>query len=257
MRLTVLGSGSAFSGAGANATYCLDGALLIDCGAPVHVVAPSAGIEVAGIHTVLLTHFHFDHTGQVVMLLGTRALAEDSPPPLRLAGPSGTREYVTRLLQDGYGSQLRGLIERRLGTSTVVLQDGSDTTVEGYRIRARAVVHSTGPSLAYAVTGPDGATVGFSGDSTMCAGLDAVCAMSDLMVVECSGFDGPVPSHLWSGEVLELVARHPTTAFLASHLPERRAVPGTLLAHDGLTLEVNPPGAALPQPPATLERAPA
>ena len=35
MRLTVLGSGSAFSNCGCNAGYLVDGRLLVDCGAPV------------------------------------------------------------------------------------------------------------------------------------------------------------------------------------------------------------------------------
>jgi ribonuclease BN (tRNA processing enzyme) len=120
----------------------------------------------------------------------------------------------------------------------VTLQDGCDVEVAGYRFRAAAVVHSTGPSLAYAITGPDGVTVGFSGDSTLCAGLERVAGMSDLMVVECTGWDGPVPSHLWGGEVRELIARHPGTRFLVSHVVERRSLDGALIAHDRLAIDV-------------------
>lgn len=245
MRLTVIGSGSAFSAEGSNAAYCIDGRLLIDCGAPVHTLARGAGIDLSGISTVLLTHFHFDHAGQVVLFLGARALSDEEPAPLVLAGPPGTREYAMRLLQTGYGAGLHHLIESRLHPGDVVLQDGSDVTVDGYRVRARAVVHSTGPSLAYAVTGPDGATVGFSGDSTDCAGLRAIAAASDLMVCECSSWTGPVPSHLWAGEVAGLVAAHPETTFLLSHLAAPGGIAGALVAHDRLTLDVRPREGAL------------
>lgn len=119
-----------------------------------------------------------------------------------------------------------------------MLGDGDDVTLDGYRIRPHAVVHSTGPSLAYAVTGPDGVTVGFSGDTTDCAGLHRCSEQSDLMVVECTGWDGPVPSHLWAGEVRALVTAHPRTRFVASHLAERRQLGGAIVAHDGLTLDV-------------------
>ena len=239
VRLTVLGSGSAFSGAGANAGYCLDGRLLIDCGSPAHLVLPRAGIAVAGIETVLLTHFHADHTYMLPLLLGARGLGdEERPAPLRLAGPPGTREYVLRILATGYGRHLHDLIVRRLGLDAVVLQDGSDTDVGGYRVRAHAVVHSTGPSLAYAITGPDGATVGFSGDSTLCAGLRRAVAEADLMVCECTGWDAPVGTHMWAGEVRELMAEYPRTTMLLTHLVERRSLAGALVAHDLLTLEV-------------------
>ncbi len=240
MRLTVLGSGSAFSGCGHNSAYCVDGRILVDCGCAVQVQMPRAGLHVGDVSTVLLTHFHADHTYMLPVFLGARALTDDDPAPLQLAGPPGTEEYVRRLMRTGYGATLQGVIRERLRPRAVVLQDGSDTLVDGYRIRAHAVVHSTGPSLAYAITAPDGVTVGFSGDSELCAGLRRCCAQSDLMVCECTSFEGPLASHVWAGEVAELIAAQPGTRFVLSHLSERRPLSGAILAHDLLTLEMAP-----------------
>jgi len=255
MRLTVLGSGSAFSGAGHNACYCLDGRLLVDCGSPAQLLLPQAGGSLAGLDTILLTHFHADHTGMLPVVLGARALAVENPRPLRLAGPPGTREIVERIVGTGYGQHLRSLIIDRLGLETTVLHDGSDVEICGYRVRAHSVTHSTGPSLAYAISDASGATAGFSGDSTMCAGLRRAAAQSHVFVCECTGFDAPVPSHLWWGELQELIAACPDTRFLLSHLTERRRVRGALLVHDLLSLDVEVPGAPLPQPPETLRTA--
>ena len=255
MRLTVLGSGSAFSGAGHNACYCLDGRLLVDCGAPVQLLLPQAGGAVEDLDAVLITHFHADHSSMLPVVLGARALAVDDPRPVRLAGPPGTREYVSRVIQTGYGSHLHGLIMDRLRLDATVLQDGSDVEVCGYRVRAHAVPHSTGPSLAYAVSDAGGATVGFSGDSTLCAGLRRAAAQSHVFVCECTGWDRPVPSHMWWGEVEELIASTPGTRFLLTHLTERRRAPGALLAHDLLSLDVEPPGGPRPEPPETLRAA--
>ena len=238
MRLTVIGSGSAFGAIGANAAYCVDGRMLVDCGAPMTQLLPRAGIDVHAIDMVLVTHFHYDHVAHLPLFLGARALESDAPRPLALAGPPGTFEYVERLLATGYGAQLLEAITRRLKPGSLVLQDGTDVTVEGYRLRAFAVVHSRGPSLAYAITGPDGATVGFSGDTTVCAGLHRAIDASDLFVCECTGWDGPVPTHLWSGEVAELMRLHPRTRFLLSHLAQRGTLAGALVAHDRLTLDV-------------------
>jgi len=172
-------------------------------------------------------------------LLGSRALAHPADHGLIVAGPVGTREYVERLLLDGYGDGIRSLLRERARVSYASLQDGSDVTLAGYRVRAHAVVHSTGPSLAYAISDADGLTAGFSGDSTLCAGLERVIAQCDLMVCECTAWDPSVAGgHLWSGQVEELMARHPDTPFLLSHLSERHEVPGALMAHDLLTVEV-------------------
>lgn len=74
MQLTVLGSGCAFGSAGANAAYCLDGSVLVDCGGPVHQLAPQAGISLREVRTLLVTHFHYDHVADFPLLAGARSV---------------------------------------------------------------------------------------------------------------------------------------------------------------------------------------
>jgi ribonuclease Z len=241
VRLTVLGSGDAFSGCSCNAGYVVDSQVLVDCGAPVHVMARRADLSVAELRLVLLTHFHADHTFMLPGVLGNRAFAGEIGSELIIAGPVGTREYVYRLLVDGYGHGIRDMIEKHMRLSFAALQDGSDMTLAGYRVRAHSVVHSLGPSLAYSISDAGGTTVGFSGDSTLCAGLERVIDQSDLMVCECTAFEPSVTGgHLWSGQVEQLMRDHSETAFLLSHLSERREVRGALMAHDLMTLDVVP-----------------
>ena len=241
-RLTVLGSGDAFSGCGCNAAYLVDDRVLVDCGAPVQVLLPRAGASVDALDLVLLTHFHADHSFMLPILLGARAFSDELRPGLCIAGPPGTREYVCRLLTTGYGAHLMSLIDERLALRWLVLQDGAVEIVAGYTVEARAVAHSTGPSLAYTVRRGSGAAVGFSGDSTLCAGLLRTVAACDVMVCECSGWDHPADGgHLWRGEVEELVAGHPGTRFVLSHLGARGSLAGALIAHDLLQLDIDAP----------------
>ncbi|MBV8301845.1 MAG: hypothetical protein JOY68_07970, partial [Candidatus Dormibacteraeota bacterium] len=86
-----------------------------------------------------------------------------------------------------------------------------------------------------------GTTAGFSGDSTLCAGLRRCIAQSDCFVCECTSWDSPEPGgHLWAGEVAQLVSEYPNTRFVLSHMPERRELRGAIIAHDLLTLDVTP-----------------
>jgi ribonuclease Z len=242
-RLTVLGSGDAFSGCGCNAAYLVDGRVLVDCGAPVQALLPRVGMTAAAIDVVMVTHFHADHTYMLPMLLGARAFAGELRAGLTIAGPPGTREYVRRLLITGYGHHLVGLIEERLQLRWLVLQDGARAEVHGYTLRAHAVVHSTGPSLAYTVQRGDAAVIGFSGDTSLCSGLRRAIAEADVMVSECTGWDGPTEGgHLWRGELEELIAEFPGTRFVLSHLRRRGAVPGAILAHDLLSIDVRASG---------------
>jgi len=237
MRLTILGSGDAFSGAGCNASALIDRRVLIDCGAPVQVMLPRAGFDIQDIDLVLVTHFHGDHTFMLPVFLGARAFTADRPRPLMIAGPVGTREYVERLVVTGYGHDMLERIDARVAPSYTVLQDGSITELCGYQVEGHAVVHSTGPSLAYTVARGD-TTIGVSGDTTLCAGLLRVIGNSDVVLCECTGWDHPVPGHLYRAQVRALIDEHPATRFVLFHTTQRGEVPGALIAHDLLSLEV-------------------
>jgi len=238
MRLTVLGSGDAFGGAGCNAAALVDSRVLVDCGAPIQVLLPRAGFDIHEIDLVLITHFHADHTFMLPVFLGARAFtAAATARTLTIAGPVGTREYVRRLIATGYGQATLDFVDERLQPEFIVLQDGSNAELSGYAVTARSVVHSTGPSLAYTMT-RSGQTIGVSGDSTLCAGLVATVRAADVMLCECSGLDGPLEGHLWRQEVAELMATHPQTRFVLFHMPRRSQVPGAVIAHDLLSLEL-------------------
>ena len=240
MLLSILGSGSAFSGCGGNASAVLDGRVMVDVGSAPHVLLPRLGLGIQDIELVLLTHFHLDHSGMLPLLLGALAYAAEPPPPGRLtiAGPVGTRELIARLVVAGYGTSTLRRIEEVVAPAYAVLQDGSDVAIGDTRVRSHAVVHSTGPSLAYSVT-RGGVRVGFSGDTTLCAGLRRLAGEVDVLVCECSGMDGPAAGgHLWRGEVAELIAEHPKVRLVLQHLGGRKPVPGAVLTHDLLTLEL-------------------
>src|ERR1700681_88271 len=132
MRLTVLGSGSAFSTCGCNAGYLVDGRVLVDCGAAVPALVRRAATSVGAISLILLTHFHADHCFSLATVLGARAFADTTAPgALTIAGPVGTREYVSRLLADGYGSHIQHEVDANVAPEYVVLQEGSDVQIAG------------------------------------------------------------------------------------------------------------------------------
>ncbi len=176
--LTVLGSGGPFlTPRRASSCYVvwLDGQprLLLDAGSGAFVRAGQAGLNLAALETVLLTHTHIDHTGGLAGLVFA-AYMQGRTTLLSVVGPSGRdgqpgcRRFVDLLFgEDGAWSYLQtfegfGIDASEApsplpGEPTVVLQRGDLT------VRSVATPHGMMPAVAYRID-DGGASLVYSGD---------------------------------------------------------------------------------------------
>jgi ribonuclease BN (tRNA processing enzyme) len=116
--IVVLGSGGPF----ANPTRASSGFVVLDQGRPLALVDAGggtferlgrSGIGAAAIDTVLLTHFHIDHSGGLAPIVFT-AWMEGRTEPMRLVGPApmddqpGARRFAEALFgEDGAWSYMQ------------------------------------------------------------------------------------------------------------------------------------------------------
>ena len=158
-----------------------------------------------------------------------------------IGGPVGTREYVSRLLGDGYGSHIRDEVDVNVAPEYAVLQDGSDVELAGYRVQSHAVVHSTGPSLAYRLTDADGRldrVLRRQRDMRWAPPVDRGVRPLRLRVHRLGRPDPGRTSVARRGGRAD-DRESGERRFLLSHLAERRHLPGALVAHDLLSLEIS------------------
>jgi ribonuclease BN (tRNA processing enzyme) len=83
-------------------------------------------------------------------------------------------------------------------------------------------------------------TIGYSGDTRQCPGLDEIAAGADAVVLECNGVH-PWPTHMDVESVRALRARFPGVRFLLSHLGDdvdARAMEGFTVPDDFETVHV-------------------
>ncbi len=243
MELAVLGSGSAFSDTGHQAACLVDGKLLLDCGAPVTVLLPRMGVDLAEVETVVISHLHGDHVGQLPTLLAARALARPEAPPLVVLGP---RDLADHLQQLGELSLGQWFWSRIMADHPPVLREVADGRVErigAHQLEFFEVEHAQQLHCLAVRVESQVVSLGYSGDTTLCPGIRRLAGSVDHLLCECTGWSGPSPIHLWKEEVELLMSEFPNTSFLLTHLGERRPVPGALLAFDGLRLSLRPPGA--------------
>jgi ribonuclease BN (tRNA processing enzyme) len=239
--LGVLGSGgpASFGRAASSYVVFVEGVarILVDAGPGAFVRLGEAGVDLGRLDTILLTHLHIDHSGDLPGVVKSRDLRSNEPLTFRVFGPGGggdypgTAAFVERLFGpqgafaylQGFRNPLR-LAPVELPTSAgapihEVLREGD------LRVTSIAVDHGDVPAVAYRVEHAGHALV-VSGDLAskndnlvkLAEGADVL--VYDTTVLEPSGRPGGLydlhtrPSRI--GEVAE--AAH-VKELVLSHIP--------------------------------------
>lgn len=199
MRVTLIGCGDAFSTKGRNqaATLVETGGvdLLIDCGATTLAALQARDYDMDRLAAVILTHLHGDHFGGLPFLLLSLQWTKRRTTPFTIVGPTGTRARLLALMDVLYPDT----VTRTPWTfdwPVIDVEPGDSLVVAGATITTALVDHPSGaPSSAVRIT-HDGRSVVHSGDTRWVDTLPDIARGADLFLVECYGFDRPLPMHL-------------------------------------------------------------
>jgi len=247
MRLTIVGSGDAFgSGGRFNTCFRVETAtttIFIDFGASSPVALRAQGIDPNEADGILLSHLHGDHFGGLPFLLLDGQFLRRRERPLVIAGPPGSRERITALLEVFFprssGTKWRFPWEVR------EINPKGTSELFGLTINTTEVVHASGaPSTAIRLS--DGRSVlAYSGDTEWTDALLPIADGADLFIIECYEYARMVSGHItWTvlqAKLAMLGARrimitHMNPSML-ERIEEARAA-GLLVAADGLTMDV-------------------
>ncbi len=123
----------------------VDGTLLLDAGPHLSGQAAAAGVDLAGVTTVLLTHAHSDHLDPSFLLHRSWVTSA----PLLVAGPPPALERCW----DWVAPEASGVEFREL-------HPGDVWTCGAHTVTAFAATHDAfGPALLYGIRGVDGAVL--------------------------------------------------------------------------------------------------
>jgi ribonuclease BN (tRNA processing enzyme) len=243
MELTFLGTGSAFAGDANNAAYILDRRVLVDAGAPVHVLIQQTGHHIGDLEAAVISHQHADHTFGLPYVMATRAIDYPESQPFTIVGPPGFEDYMANLFHLAWGSKLKNIVWDLLQPRFIELGQAGIAEVAGFRIQSEEVVHVPDiPCFGYGFA-KDGIRFGYSGDSGPCPGLDALIEVSDHVLIEMTGVAEDDHSHMSRTAVEEIVRDNPSKTFYLTHLNRRwdsTPMPGAFFAEDLQTVELRP-----------------
>jgi ribonuclease BN (tRNA processing enzyme) len=239
--LVVLGSGGprGFGRAASSYVLLVDGTarILVDVGPGAFVRLGESRIDFKSLDTLLLTHLHIDHTGDLPGFVKSRDLAFDEPMTFNIFGPSGaglypsTTVFVERLFgQSGAYAYLRSF-RNELRFSVTDLPSGADAPLrevlrEGdLHVTSIAVDHDDVPAVAFRIEHAGHAVV-VSGDlASKNDNLAKLAAGADLLVYDTAVVDPPgsprklYDLHTAPHRIGEVAAKAKVKALLLSHIP--------------------------------------
>ena len=194
VRVTALGSGDAFGGAGRHASCWLvrdaAGAALIDAGPGVLQGLYRAGVDSGAIAAVHFTHLHGDHIAGWPFLLLDASRRAGRTAPLEVSGPPGTRDRLQALWVACYADSARRPLPFAL--SVHELSAGETLEVAGRQLQALRAQHQRPPQVALSLRlSTSGGVLAFTGDTGPHHGLVALAAGARALFAECTDLDAP------------------------------------------------------------------
>jgi ribonuclease BN (tRNA processing enzyme) len=224
--------------------------LLFDSGPGTMHRLLSAGIEIFDIDYIFYSHFHPDHTGELVpFIFATKYPDSDRRNRLlTMAGGNGFAKFISKL-KDVYG-ELMTLPENKLRFLELEGGQTDKRQFSSFAVETMPMKHSQ-ESIAYRITDSDGKSLVYSGDTDTTENLVTLAAGADLLICESAMPDAlKVPGHLTPSLAGDLAARARVKKLVLTHLyPEcdqfdiagqcRRTYPGPLvIAEDLMRMEV-------------------
>jgi ribonuclease BN (tRNA processing enzyme) len=207
-----------------------------------------AGLDPFAVDRVFFTHFHPDHTTDVVPLLFSikYGAQDERSRPLHLTGPEPFERFWGSVT-DAWGEFMIGAYPTFVSEIPHVCH--SPIELPGGRLSWAPAQHRP-ESIAYRLDGEAGAFV-YTGDTEYSESVVELARGAHTMLVECSFPDeSPVPGHLTPGGVARMASEAAVRRVVLTHLyPAAEALDlleevgrgytgEILVAHDGLRFSV-------------------
>ena len=178
----------------ANALVVGESVYLVDCGDRCLVQLAAAHIPLTRVQAIFITHYHQDHVGGLMPLLGIRWMTNVFST-LKLLGPpglerivSGYREAMQPSIDAGFGvtpDPLTGIEVHEVGVGTIFQDpDIKVTAVENTHYTSPVANPASKPkSYSYRIETPAGSIV-FTGDTAPSPAVTSLAKGADLLISE-------------------------------------------------------------------------
>jgi ribonuclease BN (tRNA processing enzyme) len=237
LELTFLGSGNAFAGDRYWSSFVLNRRFLFDAPPTLLAHLNKLQIPTLGIDAVLLSHFHADHFFGLPFLFLDYEYVNERTEELLIVGPPGVEEKVERLNELGFPGLARK--NQRYRRHYLEVAAGKDYPVLDLTVRPIRMEHAESlDCFGYRVRLGE-RVLAYAGDAEMTPAVLELARGADVLVVECSCWEGACSHHIGLDDIRRLRAQIPSeTTLILTHLEAGRPrldMKGVLVAEDFAT----------------------
>lgn len=220
IRITILGTGTCAPSLERSSCSVLAetavSKILIDCGPGTMRRLVENGTEIFDISHLLLSHFHPDHTGEFVPFLFANKYPDGRRRkiPLSVIGGKGISDFYSGL-KNVYGRW----IDFEPNRLEIIELDGRKNKMDlgDFSLVSVSVEHNE-ESLAFRITGDDGSSFVYSGDTDYCENLVDIASETDLFICESALPDElGVKGHLTPSVAGEMASSAKVKKLLLTH----------------------------------------
>jgi ribonuclease BN (tRNA processing enzyme) len=217
--VTFLGTGNFLAPGRYWNSFVIDRTVLVEPSPTALPHLRRSGLAVADLDAVVISHFHPDHTFGWPFLLLEIIRTRAADRPLYIVGPPNLEGFLADMMALGSVSGIVADAQRRFDMRYVEV-DGMWQEAGPVRFRAVEVDHVPHLRCFGYLFDRDGHTIGYSGDTRPCPGLEELAGASDVLVLECNGPHPPPVTHMDLDSVGALRDRFPGVPFVLTHLGE-------------------------------------
>ena len=220
--ITILGSGTCVPSLKRSSCAVLmeigEKKLLFDSGPGTMHRLLSAGIEIFDIDVIFYSHFHPDHTAELVPFIFATKYPDSSRRNtlLTIAGGNGFLNFINKL-KAVYGDWLE-LPEGMLRFLELDRNGPDSRHFSSFAVETMPMNHQT-ESLGYRITDSNGKSIVYSGDTDTTENLVSLATGADLLICESAMPDTlKVPGHLTPSLAGDMAARANVKKLVLTHL---------------------------------------
>lgn len=219
MTIKILGSGNIRSPE-ISASALIDDLILIDCGHSVYKRLLQPDIDINKIQYIFITHLHSDHFIDLTALISYfNSLKPTNPnlPKLHVFLPKGGIETLNIISLHTLNQDIDPRTWLTYATTLEEYADDTHIDIDDYQITPILVDHGTmKPAYGFIIKTPSG-TIGYSGDSKTCPGINKIIQASDTLILDISNFTENT-SHMGLNNLIDFATKYPNKQFYATHL---------------------------------------